>query len=87
MINWKVRFKNKVWLLAFVAFILSFLYSLADMFGVIPPFAMDTVLDTIATLIQILVFMGIVVDPTTKGIQDSERAKGYSTPYEPPKKY
>ena len=35
-INWKVRFKNKVWLTAFLTFLISAAYQLLAMFEVDP---------------------------------------------------
>ncbi len=35
-INWKVRFKNKVWLFSFLSLILSFVFSMLQMFDIYP---------------------------------------------------
>ena len=35
----------------------------------------------IGTVFALLALLGIVVDPTTEGIGDSERALGYDEPY------
>lgn len=80
MINWKVRFKNKVWLTTFLAFVVSTVYQALAMFGIAPEVGEDTVMQIIAAVLQFLGLMGIVVDPTTRGIGDSARAMAYETP-------
>lgn len=79
-INWKVRFKNKVWLTAFLTFIISAAYQLLAMFEVAPALTQDAVLQAVASILQLLSLLGVVVDPTTKGLGDSERAMGYNEP-------
>lgn len=79
-INWKVRFKNKVWLVTFVLAVIGFVYQLLDAFGVVPEFPQETVKTIVFSVIDLLVMLGIVVDPTTPNINDSERALGYTIP-------
>jgi len=80
MINWKVRFRNRVWLTGFVTFVVSTVYQALAAFDIIPPVAQTAVMDIAATAIQLLSLLGIVVDPTTEGLGDSERARGYDFP-------
>lgn len=84
-INWQVRFKNKAWVTAFVLFIISTAYSFAEMLGLEFPVAQDKIVDIVMTIVQLLTFMGILVDPTTNngfmGIGDSIRAMGYDEPH------
>ena len=80
MINWKLRFKNKTTLVAIVLGIISFVYYALDLFGVIPPFAEDQIVKLATMAIDILVLLGVVVDPTTEGITDSTRALSYTVP-------
>ena len=87
MINWKVRFKNRNWVIAFVSqllivaqFILSGLHSV----GLIEFQLTDAVQNSFITIINavfiVLSLLGIVQDPTTKGYGDSERALNYKEP-------
>jgi phi LC3 family holin len=87
MINWKVRFKNKSWVMAFVAQLLI----VAQMFlgglnalGITDFQLSDAIQQSILTFINavfiLLSMMGLVQDPTTKGMSDSERAKSYKEP-------
>lgn len=80
MINWKVRFKNKVWLMAFLTFVVSTAYQLLNMFEIAPALTQDAVMQAVAAVLQLLSLLGVVVDPTTKGMRDSERALGYQEP-------
>lgn len=80
MINWKVRFKNKVWLAAFITFLVSTVYQFLAMFEIAPALTQDAVMQIVAAVLQLLSLLGVVVDPTTKGLGDSERALGYQEP-------
>ena len=77
-INWKVRLKNKTWLLAFAGAIVAFVYQILGMLGVVAPIAEDNVTQIIGLLVNLLVALGIVQDPTTAGMSDSSEALSYS---------
>jgi phi LC3 family holin len=47
---------------------------------VAPAITQDSVMQLIAVVLSILSGIGVVVDPTTPGFQDSERAMLYSKP-------
>lgn len=79
-INWKVRFQNKVWVLAFISALVAFLYQLLSLCGVTPKIAEDTILQLAGMLVNLLVMLGVVVDPTTPEINDSDRAMHYTVP-------
>lgn len=79
-INWKVRFKNKTWLIAFLAAIVAFVYQVLGMVGIVPAVSQDMVTQLIATVINILVAVGVVIDPTTANISDSKEALNYTEP-------
>ena len=81
-INWKVRFKNKAWLAAFVSLIVGFVYSMLAMFDVFPDVSENTVLQVINNVLTFLGLIGVLVDPTTAGLGDSERAMGYAEPWD-----
>lgn len=75
MINLKLRFKNKVTLAALI----SAVFIMLGQFGLEVP---HNIQEGVNTLLGILVLLGIVVDPTTKGVADSERALTYNEPRE-----
>lgn len=79
-INWKVRMQNKTWLLAFLGAIVTFIYQLLGMLGVIPAISEDLATQIIGIVVNLLVALGIVQDPTTAGISDSSRALDYDSP-------
>ena len=79
--NWKLRFQNKTTLVAIVLAIISFIYYGLDLFGIIPSFAQEQVVNLATMAIDILCLLGIVTDPTTHGIGDSDRAMTYTEPY------
>ena len=79
-INWKVRFKNKTWLLSFSALVLSFIYNILGMFEVVPPVSQELTNNLILAVVQILTTVGVLVDPTTAGVKDSEQAMTYEEP-------
>ena len=82
MINWKTRIKNKTWWLALIPALLILAQAIAAPFGYQWDF---TVLDQqlagiINALFAVLALMGIVQDPTTEGLGDSELAMTYDKP-------
>ena len=80
-INWKVRIKNKVWLGSFLSLVVGFIYSLLALFDVFPEVTQSLVLQLLNQVLTFLGLIGVIVDPTTAGIGDSERALGYVVPY------
>lgn len=83
MINWKVRIANKTFWLSLIPAIALVIQAVAAVFG----FTID--LSTLSgklcavvdAVFAVLVILGIVNDPTTAGIGDSNRAKGYAEPW------
>ena len=73
MINFKLRLKNKATLVALI----SAVFLMLQQFGLEIP---HNIQDAVNTFVAILVILGIVTDPTTKGIGDSERALRYTQP-------
>lgn len=80
-INWKLRLQNKATLTAIVLSIIGLVYQVLGLFDIIPPISQNEVINIAGMIINLLVLLGIVVDPTTSGIDDSERAMGYEEPY------
>ena len=81
-INLKVRLKNKVFWIAFIPALLMLIKAVANVFG----FDIE-LLDIEGNLIAVveavfvlLSLIGVVTDPTTEGISDSERALTYDEP-------
>ena len=81
MINWKLRFKNKVTLWSIISLVVSMAYRILDAAGVVPPFSQDFILEIAADVLTLLGLLGIIVDPTTDGVADSKRAMSYEWPW------
>ena len=81
-INWKVRFKNKLWLGSFLSLIVSFVYSMLNLFDVFPAVTRNSVLELLNQVLTFLGLIGVLADPTTAGLGDSERAMGYEEPWD-----
>lgn len=80
-INWKVRFKNKIWLGSFISLIVGFVFSLLQLFDIELSVNEAIVMDIISKCLTFLGLFGVIVDPTTEGLYDSERALGYEEPW------
>ncbi|MEH7300110.1 MULTISPECIES: phage holin [Neobacillus] len=87
MINWKVRLRNKHWVIAFISQIMilaQMVLAGLNTLGVTSFQLTDSVQSTILTIVNavfvILSMLGFVQDPTTKGYGDSERALNYKDP-------
>lgn len=78
--NWKLRLQNKTTLIALIAAAVSLIYQVLGICGIVPRVSEDTILTAVGTLVNALALLGIVIDPTTKGISDSERAMEYEKP-------
>ena len=83
-INWSVRIKNKNFWLAIVPALALLFQAFANIFGIELEFGetIDKILVFINVLFAFFVLVGVVNDPTTAGLSDSERALGYEEPHE-----
>lgn len=81
-INWKVRVKNRAFWIAIIPALTLLGKQVLELFGVNVDFTnvSKELLGIIETVFVILAIVGVITDPTTKGISDSERALGYSEP-------
>lgn len=82
MINWKVRIRNKAFWLGLVPLMLLLIQQVAAIFGITLDFGIlqDQLIAVIGTIFALLALLGVVVDPTTEGISDSELAMTYNEP-------
>lgn len=79
--NWKVRFKNKTWLTMFISLIVGFAFNMLRLFDVVPIVTENLVMNIVGQVLTFLGLIGVLVDPTTEGFGDSERAMGYEEPW------
>ena len=81
-INWTVRLKNKNFWLTIIPAFLLLVQVVAGVFG----FSLDLgdlgnkLLAVVNAAFGVLAILGIVTDPTTKGVSDSEQAMTYEKP-------
>ena len=69
-INWKIRMKNKVWLTALFSAAVSFVFDLQALFDIAPALTQEGVMSALSALLTLLTALGVVIDPTTPGVQD-----------------
>ena len=83
-INWKVRIKNKAFWLALIPALALVAQAVAALFGY--TIDLGTYVGKLQALVNavfaVLAILGIVVDPTTEGIEDSNRAMTYEKPWD-----
>lgn len=82
MINWKVRIKQKWFWLAIVPAVLVLIRAVAAVAGIDLDLTdlSEKLLAVVEAIFTVLVILGIVVDPTTEGFQDSKQAMTYEEP-------
>ena len=82
-VNWLVRLKNKTFWLSFIPALLLLVQVIASVFG----YSLDLgelgnkLLEVVNALFAALAILGVVTDPTTAGVADSQRAMTYKEPY------
>lgn len=80
-LNWKVRFKNKTWLTMFISLVVGFVFNVLRMFDIVPVVTENNIMNIVGNVLTFLGLIGVLVDPTTAGFNDSERAMGYEEPW------
>lgn len=81
-INWKIRLLNKTFWLTAVPAVLLVIQTIAALFG----FKLDLgdvgnkILDVINAVFALMTIVGVVADPTTPSMSDSNRAMKYVKP-------
>ena len=82
-INWQVRMANKTFCLRMIPAVLLLVQVVASVFG----FTLDLgelgnkLLEVVNALFAVLAILGVVNDPTTAAVADSQRAMSYEAPY------
>ena len=83
-INWKVRIRNKEFWITLIPAVLLLILVVAAVWGYELDFGElgNRLLAVVNALFAVLAILGIVADPTTKGIKDSAMALTYDKPKE-----
>ena len=81
-INWKARFKNKAFWIAIIPAVLLLVQQVLIAFGVTWDYTelQNQLTGIVCSLFAVLAILGVVADPTTRGLNDSSRAMGYAEP-------
>ena len=81
-INWKVRIANKQFWLSVIPAVLLVIQVVGAVFGYTLDFGDlgNKLLAVVNAVFALLVILGVVVDPTTQGVSDSERAQQSDKP-------
>lgn len=86
-LNWKVRFKNKLWVISFISqlFILAEVLLIGAHATGLTNFHLTEeikgwVFAVVNAIFGVLSTLGNVQDPTTEGLEDSTRAMNYNEP-------
>ena len=79
-INWKIRIKNPIFWTTVIPAAVSFIYCVLGAFGIVPALTENMVLNLASAVITALTVVGVLVDPTTKGLNDSHMAMTYKAP-------
>ena len=78
--NFILRLKNKATLTAIVGAILLFIKQITEAFGIDLSTQIEQISGLVGAVITLLVGLGVVVDPTSKGVKDSGITKTYTKP-------
>lgn len=78
--NWALRLKNKTTLISLIAAAVTLVYQVLGLCGVVPKISEDAIMNVAGVVVNLLCMLGIVVDPTTSGVKDSEQALTYTEP-------
>ena len=81
-INWKVRLVNENFWMSLIPAVLLLIQAVGAPLGMTLDFGElgSQLLAIVNAVFAVLAILGIVQDPTTKGVCDSERAMEYETP-------
>lgn len=83
MINWEVRIKNKTFWCLLIPALAVAVQAILEVFGITMDFTplVNKLINVVEAVFVLLGILGIVVDPTTSGIKDSNRAMSYEEPW------
>jgi phi LC3 family holin len=79
-INWKVRFKNPAFWAVLIPALAGLIYAVYVLANNLPDYDESAISGLVGAITSILALFGITVDPTTKGVSDSDRAMNYDYP-------
>lgn len=69
----KKRLQNKTFVVTMAVAVIAFVYQILGIIGVVAPVSQDEVVSIVMVVVNLLVGLGILVDPTTAGITDGDK--------------
>ncbi|MGP0637786.1 phage holin [Staphylococcus xylosus] len=78
--NLILRLKNKTTFTAIVGAVFLFIKQITEAFGIDLSTQLEQISGLVGAVITLLVTLGVVIDPTTKGVKDSGITKTYTKP-------
>lgn len=79
-INWKVRLKSGPFWMGIASSVIMAVFYILNLCGVAPEITGSQIVDVVRLVLMIPAAIGIISDPTTKGVQDSKLAMSYTEP-------
>ena len=79
-ISWKVRLKSGSWWLGIISAIIVAVFAILNLFGIKTSVAVSDIMNAATLILMIPAAIGIISDPTTKGVSDSSQALTYEAP-------
>ena len=76
-INWRIRFKNGKWVAMFLGAVVTTGYMICETLGIKVSIPQTDVTKIIMAILGLLSMLGVITDPTTKGVSDSDLAMTY----------
>lgn len=84
MINWKVRLKNPAFWTGLIGVVGTLIVQLAQLLGfdvsALAEGWQQALVSLVTAVFGVLTVAGLIVDPTTEGMSDSNQALGYTEP-------
>lgn len=79
-INWKVRIQSGSWWMGIISAVIVAIFAILRIFKVETSVTADEIMNAATLILMIPAAIGIISDPTTKGVSDSQQALTYDTP-------
>lgn len=80
-INLLVRIKNPVFWLTIIPAVTTFAYTVLGCFDIVPGISENELINALTAIVTALSTLGVLVDPTTKGVSDGELGYSYTEPH------
>lgn len=79
-INWKTRLQSGPFWIGVASAVVAAVFAILPLCGVELSVTQDQVLNVFTLVLMVLASIGIISDPTTKGLSDSAQALTYDKP-------